>query len=338
MLNFVKKMRKLFTGILFIALFALSCVPTRQFTELKEKNDQCRDENDSLRVSNEKLLVENKELASKLEVAEEKLKTYREGEGTRKYRELQNEHERLQKEYNQLKSAQEYLLSGSAEETTELLKELQMAQENLQKREEKLRDFEIALNEKSKNLDMLKSELERNNRRLQEMEDILNRKDAMVNALREKISNALLGFENQGLTVTQKNGKVYVSLDEKLLFQSGSIEVDQRGVRALKQLAGVLESNPEINIMVEGHTDDVPYISGALIKDNWDLSVLRATSIVKIILENSSIDPKRLIASGRGEFLPVDPAKTAAARQKNRRTEIILFPKLDELYELIEQN
>jgi chemotaxis protein MotB len=127
-------------------------------------------------------------------------------------------------------------------------------------------------------------------------------------------------------------------MDEKLLFQTGSIEVDPRGVEALKKLAGVLENNRDIKITVEGHTDDVPVRTNPSYADNWDLSVKRATSIVRIILDNSSIDPTRLVASGRGEFLPIDKAKTAEARQKNRRTEIILTPRLDELYNLIESN
>jgi chemotaxis protein MotB len=157
-----------------------------------------------------------------------------------------------------------------------------------------------------------------------------------VNSLKRSVSEALTGFENQGLSVTQKNGKVYVSLDEKLLFPSGSTTVDPKGVAALKKLAGVLEKNPEISINIEGHTDDVPVIPGSNFRDNWDLSVLRATSIVRILLQGSSIDPKRLSVSGRGEFFPVDPSKTAEARQKNRRTEIILSPRLDELFKLIE--
>jgi chemotaxis protein MotB len=145
-----------------------------------------------------------------------------------------------------------------------------------------------------------------------------------------------MGFENQGLAVTQKNGKVYVSLEEKLLFKSGSTVVDPKGAAALKKLSGVLEQNPDINVMIEGHTDDVPVIAGSTYKDNWDLSVLRATSIVRILLDGSKINPERLTTAGRSQYQPVEPAKTAESRQKNRRTEIILSPKLDELYKLVE--
>ena len=148
-----------------------------------------------------------------------------------------------------------------------------------------------------------------------------------------------MGFENDGLSVSLKNGKVYVSLEEKLLFGTGSTIVSTSGVNALKKLGQVLERNTDINIMIEGHTDDVPYKSDSgPITDNWDLSVKRATSVVRILLANSSINPKRLIASGRGEFMPIDPAKTTEARRKNRRTEIILTPKLDELFRILENN
>ena len=155
-----------------------------------------------------------------------------------------------------------------------------------------------------------------------------------MNALKSKVSEALSGFEGKGLTVTQKEGKVYVSLDEKLLFKSGKWDVDPKGQDALKKLAAVLENNQDVNITIEGHTDDLAYSGNGNIQDNWDLSTKRATSIVKIILSNSKIDPVRLIASGRSCYLPVDDAKTAEARAKNRRTEIILTPKLDVLYEL----
>jgi chemotaxis protein MotB len=171
-----------------------------------------------------------------------------------------------------------------------------------------------------------------------ELEDILKKKDQAAQELRKKLSDALVGFENKGLTITQKNGKVYVSMDESLLFASGKTNVQPKGVEALKNLAKVLEQNTDINVMVEGHTDDVAMNGTGEIKDNWDLSVMRATSVTKIILGAAKIDAKRISAAGRGEFFPLDPAKTAEARKKNRRTEIILTPKLDELLKVLESN
>ena len=146
-----------------------------------------------------------------------------------------------------------------------------------------------------------------------------------------------MGFENNGLTIEQKNGKVYVSLEESLLFALGKYEVDVKGVEVLKKLAVVLEQNPDINITVEGHTDDIPYRGSGDIQDNWDLSVKRATSVLKIITDNSKVDPTRLTAAGRGEYIPLDKANTKEGRQKNRRTEIILAPNLDELYEFLNE-
>jgi chemotaxis protein MotB len=217
------------------------------------------------------------------------------------------------------------------------MEDLQLAQKDLQTRESELNRMSADVSAKQAALEKTQSELDQRNARLAELEQALRNQEITLKLLKQKVSDALLGFEKQGLTVTQKNGKVYVSLDEKLLFKSGSTVVDQKGVAALKKLAGVLEQNPDINVMIEGHTDDVPVIPGSAYMDNWDLSVLRATSIVRILLDGSTIDPKRLTTAGRSQYLPVDPAKTAEARQKNRRTEIILSPKLDELYKIIDQ-
>jgi chemotaxis protein MotB len=139
------------------------------------------------------------------------------------------------------------------------------------------------------------------------------------------------------LTIEQKNGKVYVSLEERLLFSSGSTVVDPKGEEALKQLGKVLAKDININVLIEGHTDNVP-IKGGAIKDNWDLSVMRATSVVRILTKNDKIDPVRLTPAGRSEYLPIDPGNTAEARKKNRRIEVILTPKLDELLQVLETN
>jgi chemotaxis protein MotB len=227
-----------------------------------------------------------------------------------------------------LENTQKTMIDGNVKETRQLLQELQTAQADLAKKQTELVNLENELNAK-------RLELEKRNARLIELESMIQRKDSVVRVLKEKVSDALLGFEGQGLQVTQKNGKVYVSLDEQLLFKTGSTDVDPKGKTALKKLAVVLEQNPDINIMIEGHTDDVPFVAGSAIKDNWDLSVMRATSVTRILLEGSRIDPKRITASGRGEFLPVEKGKTPEARQKNRRTEIILTPKLDELYDIL---
>jgi chemotaxis protein MotB len=208
----------------------------------------------------------------------------------------------------------------------------------LQKKEDLLRQLEQTLDAKKASLDEMTFELDKKNARMTELEQILETQKKIVQDLKNKVSEALLGFENNGLTVTMKNGKVYVSLDEKLLFKSASWEIDANGRNALKKLASVLEKNPDIQITIEGHTDNVPYNpAGGQLADNWDLSVKRATTVVRVLLEGSNIDPKRLTASGRSQYLPVDDNSNADARQKNRRTEIILTPDLAELYRLIDK-
>lgn len=187
----------------------------------------------------------------------------------------------------------------------------------------------------SSKVSQLSSDLQKREQRLKEVEDILRKRDAATNALKEKLQKALLGFQQNGLTVDIRNGKVYVSLTDKLLFPSGSIVIDEHGKAALKQLAAVLNKEPDINMAVEGHTDDKKVINLGQIKDNWDLSVLRATSVTRYLTEIEKIDPHRLTATGKSEYQPIDAADNAEARTKNRRIEIVLSPKLDELYNLI---
>ena len=242
----------------------------------------------------------------------------------------------MNRRYDDLKDSQDALLKGHTRETKRLLTELQKTQDDLLQKEDMLKELEESASQKMYDVERLRVQLEERNQRLVELEQILNAKEAQMKSLKDAVSEALYGFEKEGLSVYTKNGMLYVSMDEKLLFRTGSIQVDPRGVEALKTLAGVLEVNPDIKITVEGHTDDVPVRTNASFSDNWDLSVKRATSIVRILLDNSSIDPTRLVASGRGEFLPVDSTGTAEAKQKNRRTEIILTPRLDELYQLLE--
>lgn len=181
----------------------------------------------------------------------------------------------------------------------------------------------------------LSSDLQKREARLKEVEEILRKRDEATNALRDKLQKALLGFQQSGLSVDIRNGKVYVSLTDKLLFPSGSIVIDEKGKLALKSLAAVLNKEPDINIAVEGHTDNKKVKNLGQIKDNWDLSVLRSTSVSRYLTEVEMIDPQRLTSTGKGEFQPIDPGTTPEALSRNRRIEIVLTPKLDELYNLI---
>lgn len=170
---------------------------------------------------------------------------------------------------------------------------------------------------------------------LEEIKRLLAERDEKMIALREKIANALLGFTDKGLTVDIRNGKVYVSLSNQLLFSSGSTKIDDQGKNALKDLASVLNDNEDINILVEGHTDDQAVTSGHRFRDNWELSVLRATEVVNYLQKEGQVEPKRMIASGKGEYSPVREGSTPDARSFNRRTEIILTPNLEEIFEVI---
>jgi len=326
--------------LLLPTLLLVSCVPTRQFKETQDKSNKLENERDRLMMENEQLTVENTEMKALMDnVREEGERFSRDSLAMKQEMDnVKRELQQMTRKYEDLQASHEALLQGNARETRRLLGQLQSAQEDMQRKEERLRELERNVNQGRQELTSMRAELEARNARLAELQDILNRKDSAVNALKESVSNALMGFEGQGLTVEMKNGKVYVSMDEKLLFQSGSYAVDSRGKQALRDLAGVLEKNPDVNIMIEGHTDDVPYRSGPVIKDNWDLSVLRATSVLKILLESGNLKADRLTAAGRGEFQPVERSKTTAARSKNRRTEIILTPKLDELLQILETN
>lgn len=332
-------------GIMALVFVVFSCVPGNKFQELKSEKERCGEERDALKAKNEELASQNKEFNAQMKRFQEEndnLKRDTSIKGSA-YRTLTTQYDKINDLYQTLLENTEKLREGADAETKKALALLQKTRDQLKIKEDELNALEEQLNEEKANLQAIRtklelkeSELDKKDQRVEELERILNKKDSLVDALQKKVADALIGFEGQGLTVTRKNGKVYVSLEEKLLFQSGKWDVDPRGVRALKKLAKVLERNPDINIMIEGHTDDVPYNGGTGISDNWDLSVKRATSIVKILLEHSELDPKRLIASGRGPHLPVDPSKTTEARRKNRRTEIILTPKLDELMEILE--
>lgn len=173
--------------------------------------------------------------------------------------------------------------------------------------------------------------------RLKEMESIVSRQDSITKALNSIVKNALLGFKADELSVEMKNGKVYVSMTDKLLFKSGSAAVEEKGRQAIRKLAEVLNKNNEIDIAIEGHTDNIP-IKTSLYKDNWDLSVARATSIVRMLNEEYGVSPIRLTASGKGEHFPVASNADQEGRAKNRRTEIILSPKLDELFDMLQRN
>ncbi|WP_320054602.1 OmpA family protein [uncultured Acetobacteroides sp.] len=324
-----------------------SCVPAKQYNLLKDNNTKCEEERARLNKTNDSLKICVRELASAGSVLERE-KAALISDSTKRqlaFVALSEDYSKLQDRYNDLNLAHEALLKGAQSESKKLLAEIQKAQSLLMQREDSLRALEGQLNTRSSKLtsaqtqmDSLLRNLNEKNTALVELQTMLAKKDSISNALRQKVKNALTGFEGKGLSITQKNGMVYVSMEDKLLFKSGSFEIDTRGADAIRELANVLGQNKDINIMVEGHTDDVPYQGRGELKDNWDLSVKRATTVVRLLTENKEIAPTRITGAGRSQYLPIDAAGTPQARQKNRRTEIILTPNLDELMQIIEKN
>jgi chemotaxis protein MotB len=320
---------KIFSYLFFSAILITGCVSERKYSELKAQYDECITKRDRYQTGFNEVEVKLKteqENSDRLrsDIASLRLDSI----------ECQLQLERTKKAYHDLQEVQQRIITNSRDEQDRTRRELLETSELLKNRERDVMEKESKLRDNETRIRKLQEDLAKREERVYELEKILRSKDSTVMALKENMQRALFNFQNSGLTVEVKNGKVYVSMDEKLLFKSGSIDVDSRGRTALLELAKALQNQQDVSIMVEGHTDNVPMRS-ATIKDNWDLSVLRATSIVRILTVEGNLNPTRVIASGRGEFVPIDSQNTPDARAKNRRTEIILTPKLDELLEIL---
>jgi len=299
-----------------------SCVSMNKYKSLDADYQSVLKQRNELNDKFNALSRENSDLQSRTQELEAKV---------RDMQLVTEERDKLQKELKDLRAMMERQNADYTKETTGMSKQIQADRDALLRKEDELL-------KRLQQIEQMQAEMELRNRRMAELETILARKDSAVNALKAKVSAALLGFEGKGLTVTQKNGKVYVSMEDKLLFKSGSYDIDPKGAEAVKELGKVLALNTDINVMIEGHTDDVPYKTKTELKDNWDLSVKRATTVVRVLLENKGVAPQRVVAAGHSEYAPLDNRATAEARQKNRRTEIILTPKLDELLNILESN
>lgn len=250
---------------------------------------------------------------------------------------LQNKQDRLNTAYDLLVSQNSRQMSEKAKETKLLLEQLEEAQTKLLKKEDDLNKLSATLSEKENELNNAQRILEERSARVNELEKIINQKDLLVTAIKNKVQKALTGLEGDGLTIEQRNGKIYISLEEDLLFASGKYVINQTGIAALNKLSGALVSQKDIEILVEGHTDNVKGSGRGSIKDNWDLSVMRATSVVKTLLNNKGLDPLQLTAAGRGEHNPIATNETKEGRKINRRIELILAPNLDDLYDILEE-
>lgn len=316
-------MKKLFLIILALSLLT-SCVTKKVYTELEEKYNKLSDNNTSLFDENQDLIAKKKELEEskqKLQSEIDKL-TSEKDKLTNAVDQLENKKDRLEKEYNELADMSAGQLSEKEKENRALLVQLQ--------------EKESKLTAESARLEKLQSELESRSQRVDELEGLIAAKEAKMQQLKNAISTALQGFEGKGLTVERKNGKVYVSMENKLLFGSGSWAVGDQGRSAVINLASVLRENPDINVLIEGHTDNVPYSGKGAVTDNWDLSTKRATAIVRILVIHH-VDPKQITAAGRSKYVPVASNSSVSGKAKNRRIEIILAPNLDAINDLLEK-
>jgi chemotaxis protein MotB len=301
-----------------------SCVSTKVHRTLQEKYDILTNEADQLRQQSETRAAENTELQREIGEVRRTVNILVEDTTAsfERMRTLQTKYDRLSKQYDYLLDNNSTLIAASARENKALMDEIATMQSHLQAKED--------------SLNTERRMLEKGRARMEELERIIGRQDSTVNYVRQKVADALLGFTGKGLTVNMRDGKVYVSLENSLLFAPGSWDVAPNGKIALQNLAGVLAENQDISILVEGHTDNDPYRGQSQVRDNWDLSVMRATNVVKILTSNASLDSKRITAAGRGEFVPLVDNDSPENKAVNRRTEIILTPDLSELANLLE--
>ena len=320
--------------VLFLLVFGLTagCVPIKKFEELQADYDQSQEELSRLKTENTELSMTLKEIEAERDRLAKSVKGL-ENDTTSKgkqLRALKRSYEELSDSYALLIENNNSLVARNAEENRRLLEEMQLLEGKLQGKED-------SLLLKAQEMDSISNALMARERKVNELQSMLSEKDSATNALRQRVADALLGFEGKGVNIEQKDGRIYVTLDNSLLFASGKWEVGTEGTKALDQLAVVLAENNDINVLIEGHTDNDQYYGGNVIKDNWDLSVMRATNVVKILTNNKGVDPMRVTAAGRSEFIPVSDNDSAEGKAKNRRIEIILIPDYQALLDLINE-
>ncbi len=319
----------LHSGGWLVLTWLVACVPYQKFQDMRTRAERCEQD---LGKAEQRIttLEHHVDSLQKRIKALEKQVSLLQSDTARLgmiYREQVAAYEELRRYQEEIKKQLRELLEMGGQEREKLMLDLAQQQAELAKLRQEL-------NQREARLQAMERELQEREKRIQELEQILAQKDSAVRNLQRRVQEALLGFGDD-LKVELRNGKVYVSMSEKLMFKSGSIEVEPEGRRALKQLADVLKKHPDITVMVEGHTDNVP-IRTSCMKDNWDLSVLRATSVVRLLTEQYGLPPTQVIAAGRGEYAPVATNDTPEGRALNRRIEIILIPPLDELLQILE--
>lgn len=317
--------KKISLGLLVLSL-TTSCVSKKiyadlenKFTELKKENRKLADENDELNKSKNQLGLDGENLKTELA----KTKAERD-KLLADYATADKNLKTLQASYSALEKNSDESLQANMNKNRELLAQLEAKEKTLSAEKERL--------------DKLKAELDSSAKRLSELESLIATKDAGMKKLKETLTKSLKAFDGKGLTVHEKDGKVYVSMENKLLFQTGSWAVGDEGKKAVVAVAKVLGDNPDLSVLIEGHTDNDKF-GGAVggVENNWDLSTKRATAIVNILTENKNVNKQNLTAAGRGEFAPIASNDTPEGKAKNRRIEIILTPKLDEISKMLNE-
>tara|TARA_B100000767_G_scaffold167887_1_gene157262 strand:- start:2262 stop:3227 length:966 start_codon:yes stop_codon:yes gene_type:complete len=314
---------------LLLTIFILSgCVTAKQFEELQGRCDQIDKENTTLLLNSQDVEIEVVELRGQVATLTE-VRTELAADTSRMGRFVADSKDEIRR----LRDLNDALTDQSGGRLSTLNAENRALLEDVQKIRKELQDREDALIALEKDLIKRSADLESRSARVEELEDLLASRERAAEALRKRLERALLGFEGRGLKVEQRNGKVYVSLEAELLFPSGSAEVDNKGRGLLAQLGAVIAEQHGLEIIIEGHTDSDNLVSPNFPHNNWELSVLRATSVLAIIRDQPGVDPSILTASGRSEYHPVDPKD----KSRNRRIEVILAPKLDALFDLLDE-
>lgn len=319
------KIIRLFIAIVLPVVLLTSCVSQKKFKDLEGNYNRLVDDYQELKDNHNDTKAELSDVKSKLANLESEYNQLKEKEEELRmeYANMQTNYLNLSKSYDALEKNSSSALAENSKRNRELLKEL----------EEK----EKTLAEEQTRLEKLQKDLASRSERIDELEGLIADKEQKMNNLRENLSKALTNFEGKGLSVEQRDGKVYVSMENKLLFSSGSWSVGSEGKKAVTELGKVLAQNPDIAVSIEGHTDDDPYRGTGQLTDNWDLSTKRATEVLKLLLKNNNIDPQNLTAAGKGEHVPVASNDTAEGKAKNRRIEVVLTPKLDEISNMLNE-
>jgi chemotaxis protein MotB len=311
--------------IVFTILNLVGCVSQKKYLELEDEFGALERVNTQLNRKLEECNSEKKALEDELTYSKDRIEILK-SQRDDLNKDLQatlSTLDKLNESYDALEQNSSQALTANSKQNRELLQQLELK--------------ENALAKEQNRLEQLQKDLKARSNRIEELESLIADKEQKMKSLKDNLSRALTNFEGQGLSVELRDGKVYVSMENKLLFASGSWTVGTEGQKAVRELGKVLAQNLDINVLIEGHTDNVPYGGSGPLNDNWDLSTKRSTEVLKLLLKNGNINPQNLTAAGRGEFAPLAPNTTEEGKAKNRRIEVVLTPKLDEISKLLSE-